>query len=85
MTLMIDLPPELEQALRLQAARTGRDMTSLVVQAVQEQIARSRPFDEICAPFARAVAASGMTDGEFDRFLEEARQETWRAKRDNGS
>jgi hypothetical protein len=77
MTLMIDLPVDLEQELRDRATRTGQDVTALVVQAVREQIARSRTFDETCAPFAQAVEASGMTDREYGQFFEEVRDRAW--------
>jgi predicted transcriptional regulator len=80
MTLTIELPSELEQALRSQAAHTGQDLSELVVEAVRDQVARSRTFREVCAPFARAVEASGMDDEEFDRFFNQARQERWREK-----
>lgn len=80
MTLTIDLPAELEEALRLQAAQAGQDVSALVVQAVREKIARARPFDEVCGPFAEAVEASGMTDQDFDRFFEEVRDEAWRRR-----
>jgi predicted transcriptional regulator len=84
MTLTIDLPPELEQALRQYAARSGQDMSAFVLQAVQEKIAKARTFDEVCAPFARAVEAAGMTDDAFDRFFEEVREEVWQEKQDRG-
>jgi len=83
--LTIDLPPELEEALRLQAAQTGQDLGALVIQAVRERIARARPFDEVCAPFAQAVKASGVSEEEFDRFFEETRDEVWREKRGRAS
>jgi predicted transcriptional regulator len=80
MTLTIDLPPDLEQKLRQQAARSGQDVSAFVLQAVQEKIARARTFAEVCAPFARAVEASGISDEEFDRFFEEVREEVWQEK-----
>ncbi len=83
MTLTIDLPRELEEALRLQAAQTGEDLSTLVIQAVREKVARARPFDEVCAPFAQAVKASGVTEEDFDRFFEETREEVWRGKQDH--
>jgi predicted transcriptional regulator len=82
MTVTIDLPPELEEALRQQAVQTGQDVQVFVLQAVKEKIARALTFDEVCAPFARAVEATGMTDEEFDRFFEEVREEVWQEKRD---
>jgi predicted transcriptional regulator len=80
MTLTIELPPELEKTLRQQAARGGQEMSAFVLQALQEKIARASTFDEICAPFAQAVQATGITDDEFKRFFEEVRDETWREK-----
>ncbi len=77
MTLTIDLPPELEKTVRQHAARSGQDVTAFVLQALEEKIARARTFDEVCAPFARAVEATGITDDEFDRFFEEVREEVW--------
>lgn len=84
MTVTIELPSDLEEALRLQAAQSGQDLGSLVLQAVREKIARSRTFEEVCAPFARAVEASGMTDEALDAFFEEARENAWREKGSRG-
>jgi len=83
MTLNIDLPPEVESALRLRAARSGQDVGAFVAQAVREKIARTETFQEVCAPFATAVEASGVSDEEFDRFFAERRDEVWRKKQEN--
>ncbi len=71
--------------MRLQAAQSGQDLGTFVVQAVREKIARASPFQEICAPFAQAAEASGTTAEEFDRFFEEPREEVWRQKQGNAS
>jgi predicted transcriptional regulator len=80
MTVIIDLPPELEKELQERAARAGQDMSSFILQAVKEKIAKPPTFDEICAPFAQAVEASGMTDEELEKFFEEIRDEVWQEK-----
>jgi hypothetical protein len=80
MTLTIDFPPDLEKIVRQQAARNGQDVGAFVLQAVNEKLAKARTFDEVCAPFAQAVTASGISDDEFDRFFEEARDEAWLEK-----
>lgn len=80
MTLTINLPPDLEKTVRQQAAKNGQDVGAFVLQAVNEKLAKARTFDEICAPFAAAVTASGISDDEFDRFFEEAREEVWQEK-----
>ncbi len=73
MTLTIDLPPDLVKDLQEQAGRSGQDLHAFVVQALQEKIARGRTFDEVCAPFVRAVEATGISEAEYDRFFEEVR------------
>ena len=73
MTLTIDLPVDLEKSVRQQAARRGQDVNKFVLQAIEEKVAKARTFEDICRPFADAVAASGVTDQEFDDFFEEAR------------
>jgi hypothetical protein len=80
MTLTIVLPAELEKTLRQKAAQDGQDVADFVRQAVEEKIARGRSFDEICAPFARAVAETGMSDEEFEQFFTQEREEAWREK-----
>jgi hypothetical protein len=56
----IDLPPELEKALRQQAARNGQDVSAFVLQAVQEKIAKARALDEIC----NGVPAPDLPEGD---------------------
>jgi hypothetical protein len=85
MTVTINLPLELEKTLRQQAAKSGQDVDTFVLQALKEKIARARTFDEICAPFAQAVAATGMTEEEFDRFFEEIREEGWQERQSKAS
>ena len=56
-------------------------VNTFVLQAVNEKIAKARTFDEICAPFAQAVGAVGMSDEEFDHFFEEVCEEIWQEKK----
>lgn len=80
MPLMIDFPPDLEKTMRQAAAKNGQDVSAFVLEAVHEKIAKAHTFDEICAPFAQAVTATGISDDEFDRFFEEVRTEVWQEK-----
>jgi len=80
-TLTIDLSPELEATLRQHATRSGQDLNAFVLEAVREKLAKSRTFEEVCSPFARAVEAAGMADEEFDQIVEEARNAQWREKK----
>ncbi|MBI1832273.1 MAG: hypothetical protein HYR84_12590 [Planctomycetes bacterium] len=80
MTVTINLPPDVEETVRQQAAKNGQAVDAFVLQAVNEKLAKARTFDEICAPISKAIAASGVSDAELDRFFEEARDEVWREK-----
>ena len=80
MTLTINLPPDLEKTVRQQAAKHGQDVGAFVLQALNEKLAKALTFDEVCAPLARAVAATGVSDEELDRFFEESREEVWQEK-----
>lgn len=80
MSVTIDLPAELEQSVRQHAARSGQDVQAFVVQAVQEKLAKAQTFANLSAPFAAAVAASGLDEAELDQLFEEARTEVWQEK-----
>jgi hypothetical protein len=80
MSLTLDLSPEFEEMLRQHSAKAGQDVNDFVVAAVREKIRRSLSFGEICAPFAHAVEAAGITDEDFDRFFEEVRDDVWHGK-----
>ena len=66
--LNIDLPSEIEDALRLQAAQSGQDVGEFVAQAVRGEDRSIGDFSCGLHPFAKAVEASGASDEEFDRF-----------------
>lgn len=85
MTVMLDLPPDLETALREHAAQSGQDIRGFVLQAVREKITRVHSIEEICVPFAHAVEAAQVSDEEFDRFFEEVREEVWLEKQARAS
>jgi hypothetical protein len=80
MPITIDFPPDVEKTVRQQAAKNGQEVDAFVLQAVNEMLAKLRSFDEVCAPFALAVAATGISDDELDSFFEEVREEVWQEK-----
>ena len=85
MSVTIEIPTDLEETIRQRVAKAGQNLSTFVLEAVREKIARSQTLDEICAPFAEAVSASGITDEGFDELVEDARQEVWQGKRVQGS
>ncbi|HEV3263399.1 MAG TPA: hypothetical protein VG013_41575 [Gemmataceae bacterium] len=101
MTLTITLAPETEQKLRDRAGQAGQTVEGFVRQLVEREVLgpdciqrgegslsqKAKPFDEIFAPLRKEVEASGITDEELDRVLEQARDEVWqeKARRGNGA
>jgi predicted transcriptional regulator len=85
MTLTINLPPDLADALREHAARSGKDVSGFVLEAVQEKLAKAKTFEEICAPFAGAAAAAEIDETEFEQFFDAVRQEAWEERQGKAS
>lgn len=77
MTLMISLPEELERELRARAQSTGKDLNTLVLEAVRDRFA-PRSFREIFAPIHEAL--QGSSEAELDELFDEARNEVWQQK-----
>lgn len=90
MTITIDLPPDVEESVKTQAAKEGLLLEDYVTALVQEGTRRrdridrlaEKPFDEILAPFRRNVEDSGMSDEELDGLFTTARKEASRARKE---
>jgi hypothetical protein len=90
MTITIDLPPDVEESVKTQAAKEGLPLEDYVTALVQEgtqrrdriNILADKSFDEILAPFRRNVEDSGMGDEELDDLFTNARREASRARKD---
>ena len=73
MTITITLPPETEQRLRAQAEATGKDISTLVVEAVEARLSLGKlSLRDILAPAHGDFHRSGMTDAELDSLLTES-------------
>jgi hypothetical protein len=92
MTITIDLPPDVEESVKTQAAKEGLPLKDYVTALVQEGAKRrnridllaEKPFDEILAPFRRNVEDSGMSDEELDGLFTDARKAASRARKEGG-
>lgn len=90
MTITIDLPPDVEESIKTQAAKDGLPLEDYVKSLVQEGTKRrdridllaEKSFDEILAPFRRNVEDSGMSDEELDGLFTTARKESSRARKE---
>ena len=85
MSVMIDLPPDLEATLRDRLARLQQNVGTFVVEAVREKLSRCLTIDEVCAPFSEAVAKSGISDEELDQLFRTARDRAYQARQSQPS
>jgi len=91
MTITIDLPPDVEESVKTQAAKEGLPLEDYVTSLVQEGTKRrdridllaEKPFNEILAPFRRNVEDSGVSDEELDSLFTDARKEASRARKES--
>lgn len=90
MIITIDLPPDVEEAVKTQAAKDGLPLEAYVTSLVREGTKRrdridrlaEKSFDEILAPFRRNVEQNGMSDEEMDDLFTKARRGASREERD---
>ena len=90
MTITIDLPPDVEESVKTQAAKEGLPLEDYVTSLVQEGTKRrdridllaEKPFDEILAPFRRNVEDSGISDEDLDGLFTGARKEASRDRKE---
>jgi hypothetical protein len=73
MTLSINLPPATIQRLQAEAAASGKDVETLVREAVEVKLAvAGRSFRDIMAPVHEDFRKSGMTGEQLDSLIDEA-------------
>jgi hypothetical protein len=72
MTITINLPPATEDRLRAQAEATGKDLSTLVVEAIEARFALTQlSLRDILIPVHEDFRKSGMTAAELDSFLQD--------------
>ena len=77
MTITITLPPEMEQRLRAQAEATGKNISMLVVEAVEAQLSLEKlGLRDILASAHLDFHKSGMTDAQLDELLSESLEDS---------
>ena len=73
MTITINFPPATIEKLQAQAAASGKDVETLVKEAVEANLAVSGlSFREILKPIHDEIEASGMSDEEANTLAESA-------------
>src|SRR5438046_772999 len=85
MTITISLPPETEEALRAQAAATGKEIDAFIVEAVEARLSLGQTsLRSILAPVHDDFRQSGMSDAELDALLKGALDESRAGRTDRG-
>lgn len=70
-------PPATEERLRAQAAATGKNISTLVVEAVEARLSLAQlHLRDTLAPVHADLHNSGMTDAELDAILQDALDES---------
>ena len=70
MTITLDLPPATVRELEVRAAATGKDITTIVTEAVQADIVLSKvTLKDVLQPMQDAIVSSGMSPDEADAFF----------------
>jgi predicted transcriptional regulator len=73
MTLTIELPPATLEKLQAEARATGKDVQTLIGEAIEARFARRRQtFAEILKPVHDEVEASGMSEQELADLVDQA-------------
>lgn len=68
----INFPPATLSRLQAEAKKSGKDLDTLVTEAVEAKMALSHvSLQELLRPINEAIAASGMTPEEAEEFFEQ--------------
>jgi hypothetical protein len=91
MVISINFPPATLNRLQAEAAKSGKDLDTLITEAVEARIALSHAsLHDVLRPISEAIAASGTTSEEAEAFFEKelsavrAERKSSRAKNDDG-
>lgn len=70
MTLTIDVSPATLEQLKAEAAATGKDIQTIVREAVEARFARRQTLAEILKPIHDEVEASGISEHELEAMAD---------------
>lgn len=82
MTVILELEPEMETRLEKRAKDHDCDVKGYVKKLIENEINRSRTFDEILAPFRLSIEQSGLTGNELDMLFTEAHKEVYQENKE---
>jgi len=80
MTVVLELKPEIEEALQKKAKANGFELNVYLEKLIEKDVDRAKTIDEILAPVHRDFDESGMNEEELDFFLDDLREKVWQEK-----
>lgn len=80
MTVVLELKPEVEEALQKRANAKGFPLSVYVEELIQKDVDAGPTLDEILAPVRKQFDDSGMTEEELNVFLDDLREKVWQEK-----
>lgn len=84
MSVVLELNPDVEEALKRKATAQGSALNEYVAGVLKKHIDLGPTLDEILAPVRKNFADSGMTEEELDEFMQGVRQKAFEERYPNG-
>ncbi|CAN5377048.1 hypothetical protein BH20ACI1_BH20ACI1_30670 [soil metagenome] len=74
MTVVLELKPEIEEALQNKAKATGFEVNVYLEKLIEKDIYQKKNIDEILAPVRQDFDESGMSEDELNEFIDDLRE-----------
>lgn len=80
MTVVLELEPEIEEALQAKAKANGFEVNVYVEKLILKDVDRKKTVDEILAPVRQDFEKSGMGEEDLNEFFDDLRDKVWQEK-----
>ena len=80
MTVVLELKPEIEEALQEKAKANGFEVNVYVEKLILKDVDRKKTVDEILAPVRQDFEKSGMSEEDLNEFFDDLRDKVWQEK-----
>ncbi len=80
MSVVVELNPEVEDALKKKAAAQGSELDEYVAGVLKNHIDLGPTYEEIMSPLWKDFEESGITEKELNGLIERERQAHWAEK-----
>ncbi len=80
MTVVLELKPEVEEALQNKAKAKGFEVNVYVEKLIEKDVDQYKTLDEILAPVHKEFEESGMSEDELNEFIDDLREKVWQEK-----